>query len=86
MVYGGWGVVLAWGGSDIMYTKLMNHFFNNRFVQIGGLALGFTFLAYLFLWIVFSLIKIQIDSGLMIVISLLTSIWLVWKFYAWRIG
>jgi|GEM_PF-1535072 hypothetical protein len=64
----------------------MDSFMNNRFVQITGLTLGLALLIYIFLWIFFMLIRISVDAGVQTVVSLLGAIFIVWKFYAWRIG
>ena len=65
----------------------MNQFMNNRYVQIAGLILGLAILIYMLLWMLFALAGIRdVPSFVPVVVSLGVAIWIVWKFYARRIG
>ncbi|MFZ1812686.1 MAG: hypothetical protein WAU02_04210 [Candidatus Saccharimonadales bacterium] len=65
----------------------MNQFMNNRYVQIGGLTLGLAILIYMVLWIIITVANLgEVPPFITVVISLGIATWLVWKFYAWRIG
>lgn len=65
----------------------MNQFMNNRYVQITGLILGLAILIYMLLWMLLALAGIRdVPSFVPVVVSLGVAIWVVWKFYARRIG
>ncbi|MBP7760825.1 hypothetical protein KA093_03470 [Candidatus Saccharibacteria bacterium] len=65
----------------------MQQLMNNRIVQICGLTLGLAILVYMFLSLLFALINIgQVPSFVPIGVSIGVAIWIVWKFYARRIG
>jgi hypothetical protein len=64
----------------------MNQFIANRYVQLAGLILGLGILFYLFVWVVFSLLGVQIPWFVPFIMSFGASTWLVWKFLANRIG
>ena len=64
----------------------MNQLMSNRYVQLAGLILGLGVLFYLFVWVVFSLLQVQISWFVPFIISFGASTWLVWKFLASRIG
>lgn len=64
----------------------MNQFMNNRYVQIAGLIIGLGIMFYLILWIVLSVTGIEIPSFVPFIMAFGGSIWLVWKFFAYKIG
>ena len=69
-----------------MYTTNMNEFMNNRYVQLAGLMLGLGTMFYLLLWILLSVTRLDIPWFVPVIISFGGAIWLVWKFFAYKIG
>ncbi len=85
-------VSLVFGGFEremmvACYTGDMQQFMNNRIVQICGLTLGLAILFYMALWLLFAALNLKdVPQFAYIVVSLGAAVWLVWKFYARRIG
>lgn len=59
---------------------------NNRYVQIVGLGLGLAILIYLLLWMITAIFRLPVAAEVRGLIAGLLAVWIVWKFYAWRIG
>ncbi|HXH04919.1 MAG TPA: hypothetical protein VNI82_00650 [Candidatus Nitrosotenuis sp.] len=60
--------------------------FNNRYVQLSLLTLGIATLIYILLYLVFMALGTSLPNGLMLMVSALTAGYIVYQYFAQRIG